>query len=275
MAEDLTRHHKHLEVLVEARTGELRKANEQLQQEIAERGKAEAELKQSQEQLRDLASHLQSIREEERTQIAREIHDELGQALTALKMDVHWLRQRVGAEPLITDKMHAMSAIIDLTVQAVRRISSELRPKLLDDLGLSAAMEWQANQFMQRSGIMCEIRSEPEDIILDRDRSTAFFRIFQETLTNVARHAGADRVDAVITKDAENVFMIVTDNGGGITDEQIAGAKSLGIIGMRERVYSLGGALKISGSRNHGTTVEVRIPLPKKGGGACAEDFGR
>jgi len=264
MAEDLTRHRKHLEVLVEARTGELRKANEQLQQEIADRRKAEEELKQSQEQLRDLTSHLQSIREEERAQIAREIHDELGQALTALKMDVHWLRQRIGGEPLLTDKMRAMSVVIDLTVQAVRRISSELRPKLLDDLGLSAAMEWQASQFMQRAGIMCEIRSEPEDIILDRERSTAFFRIFQETLTNVARHAGADRVDAVITKDAENVFMIVTDNGRGITDEQITGAKSLGIMGMRERVYSLGGALEISGSPNHGTTVKVRMPLPRK-----------
>jgi len=269
MAEDLSRHRRHLEVLVEARTRELRGANEQLQQEIGDRRKAEAELKRSQEQLRDLASHLQSIREEERAQIAREIHDELGQALTALKMDVHWLKQRMKGDPLLADKMNAMSVIIDLTVQTVRRISSELRPKLLDDLGLSAAMEWQANQWMQRAGIVCEIRSEPEDIILDQERSTAFFRVFQETLTNVARHAGADRVHAVITKEAENVFMTVTDNGKGITDEQITGAKSLGIMGMRERVYSLGGTLEIRGSRNGGTTVKVRIPLPKKGECRC------
>ncbi len=261
MAEDLGRHRKHLEILVEARTGELRKANKQLQQEISERTRAEAELKRSQEQLRDLASHLQSIREEERSQIAREIHDELGQALTALKMDVHWLRHKLPKDQLLlSGKIKSMSGLIDTTVQSVRRISSELRPKLLDDLGLSAAMEWQANEFMSRAGIECHISSEPEDIILDQARSTAFFRIFQETLTNIARHAQATEVEVMLQEDTEAVELVVRDNGKGITESQIANAKSLGIIGMRERVHSLGGDLKIAGVPQKGTTVEVRIP---------------
>jgi signal transduction histidine kinase len=261
MAEDLGRHRKHLEILVEARTGELRKANKQLQQEISERTRAEAELKRSQEQLRDLASHLQSIREEERSQIAREIHDELGQALTALKMDVHWLRHKLPKDQvLLSGKIKSMSGLIDTTVQSVRRISSELRPKLLDDLGLSAAMEWQANEFMSRAGIECHISSEPEDIILDQARSTAFFRIFQETLTNIARHAQATEVEVMLQEDTEAVELVVRDNGKGITESQIANAKSLGIIGMRERVHSLGGDLKIAGVPKKGTTVEVRIP---------------
>jgi signal transduction histidine kinase len=267
MAEDLGRHRKHLEILVEARTAELRKANEKLQQEISERTRAEAELKRSQEQLRDLASHLQFIREEERTQIAREIHDELGQALTALKMDVHWLNHKLPEDqPLLTSKIKSMSRLIDTTVQSVRRISSELRPKLLDDLGLSAAMEWQANEFMSRAGITCDISSEPEDIILDQARSTAFFRIFQETLTNIARHAYATHVEVMLQEFPEAVELIVRDNGQGITESQIANAKSLGIIGMRERVHSLGGDLKITGVPNKGTTVAVRIPLGQPGG---------
>ncbi|MBM4294114.1 MAG: sensor histidine kinase [Deltaproteobacteria bacterium] len=267
MAEDLGRHRKHLEILVEARTAELSKANEQLQQEISERTKAEDELKRSQEQLRDLASHLQFIREEERGQIAREIHDELGQALTALKMDVHWLSHKLPQDQaLLSGKIKSMSGLIDTTVQSVRRISSELRPKLLDDLGLSAAMEWQANEFMSRAGIQCNISSEPEDIILDQARSSAFFRIFQETLTNIARHAHATKVEVILQEDSETVELIVRDNGQGITERQIADAKSYGIIGIRERVHSLGGDLKITGAPNKGTTVQVRIPIGAQGG---------
>ncbi|MFA5110854.1 MAG: HAMP domain-containing protein [Desulfobaccales bacterium] len=268
MAEDLTRHRKHLEILVEARTAALQTANTQLQQEIAERSRAEEELNQSQARLRDLASHLQFIREAERTEIAREIHDELGQALTALKMDVHWLGLRLPAEPpLLVDKTKSMARLIDATVQAVRRISSELRPKLLDDLGLSAAMEWQANEFSQRFGISCDFRSEPEDIVLDRTHSTAFFRIFQETLTNIARHAQATEVEAILKEhaDSDTIELVVHDDGRGITPEQSSESTSLGIIGMRERVLALGGELNLSGSPETGTTVQVSIPLGKKG----------
>jgi signal transduction histidine kinase len=265
MAADLRKHRTHLEVLVEARTAALTKSNEQLHQEIGERNRAQEELKQSQEQLRDLASHLQCIREEERTKIAREIHDELGQALTALKMDTHWLRTRLsGNQKLLVDKITSMSKLINTTVQAVRRISSELRPGLLDDFGLSAAIEWQAKEFCQRAGIDCDIRSEPEDIILDQDRSIALFRIFQEALTNVARHAKATKVSIILNKNSETVILEVRDNGKGITDIHIGSAKSFGLMGIRERVYKLKGDLKISSAPDKGTIIHVTLPIDAK-----------
>ncbi len=260
MAGDLARHRRHLEELVAARTTELVGANARLEGEIAERTSAEAGLRESRKELRDLAAHLQSVREQERTQIAREIHDELGQALTALKMDVHWISQRVAAESVLTEKTRSMSDLIDTTVHAVRRISSELRPKLLDDLGLSAAIEWQAREFEQRSGVDCDVRSEPDDIVLDPARSTALFRVFQETLTNVARHADARRIDVLLRKDAGGVELVVVDDGAGITSKQASSASSLGIVGMRERVYSLGGTFEIGGQPGLGTTVRVTIP---------------
>jgi len=265
MAEDLGRHRKHLEVLVEARTTALASANEQLQQEIADRTRAEEELKQSQEQLRDLASHLQHIREEERSRIAREIHDELGQALTALKMNVHWLGLRLPTDHrVLMDKIKSMTGIIDSTVQAVRRISSELRPGLLDDLGLTAAIEWQAQEFCSQVGLRCDIRSEPEDIILDQSRSIALFRIFQEALTNIARHAQATQVEVILEENADKVEMEIRDNGEGITSEQLAGSGSFGILGIRERVHSLGGELRIKGVAGQGTTVHVLLPMGAK-----------
>ncbi len=260
MAEDLSRHRRQLEALVAARTAELVGANARLEREIVERTRAEGELLASRKNLRDLASHLQSVREQERTQIAREIHDELGQALTALKMDVHWVGQRMDAEPALLGKTQSMLRMIDTTVLAVRRISSELRPKLLDDLGLSAAIEWQAREFEQRAGIDCDVRSEPDDIVLDAPRSTALFRIFQETLTNVARHAGARRVDVLLRKELDGVELVVSDDGVGITPEQSSNPRSLGIVGMRERVYSLGGVLEITGQAGLGTTVRVALP---------------
>ncbi len=266
MAQDLGRHRKHLEELVEGRTAELETANEQLRQEIAERKRSEEELKQSRERLRDLASHLQSIREKERGRIAREIHDELGQALTALKMDTHWVGQRLSKDQqLLLEKANSMSKLIDTTVQSVQRISSDLRPGLLDDLGLSAAIEWQANEFRNRTNIQCKIISDPEDIILDRDSSTAIFRIFQETLTNIARHANATRVEVTLKQKSATVELTVHDNGRGITENEISDPGSFGLIGMRERVYSFRGDLTITGTPDKGTSVRVTIPLDKKG----------
>jgi signal transduction histidine kinase len=152
----------------------------------------------SREKLRNLAAHLQVIREEERERIAHEIHDELGQALTALKMDVHWIRRKLPeAEDSLVEKTITMSTLIDTTVHSVKRIISELRPRLLDDFGLSAAIEWQADEFVKRTGIQCDIEFEPEDIILDEARSVAIFRIFQETLTNITRHADATRARVI------------------------------------------------------------------------------
>jgi len=265
MAQDLGRHRKHLEKLVEGRTAELETANEQLRREITERKRSEEELEQSRERLRDLASHLQSIREEERGRIAREIHDELGQALTALKMDIHWVGHRLSKDQqLLLEKAKSMSKLIDTTVQSVQRISSELRPELLDDLGLSAAVEWQAHEFRNRTGIQCETISDPEDISLNQALSTAVFRIFQEALTNIARHANATRVEVMLKEEPGKVELTVRDDGKGITEKQISDARSFGLIGMRERVHSFRGDLRISGTPDKGTTVKMSIPLDKK-----------
>jgi len=233
--------------------------------DISERKRSELELTQSHERLRDLTSHLQVVREEERTHIAREIHDELGQALTALKMDVYWLRHRLPGEELpMIDKTNDMSRLIDRTVQSVKKISAELRPGLLDHFGLSAAIEWEAGEFSKRTDIECEIISDTEDIALTQELSTAIFRIFQETLTNIARHANATKVEVILKKNAERVKMRVSDNGKGIEDRDILDPKSFGITGMRERVHYLGGNLSIRGNSN-GTTVEVIIPFDQKG----------
>lgn len=234
--------------------------------DISERKEAEQALMASHERLRDLTSHLQVVREEERTLMAREIHDELGQALTALKMDVHWIRQRLpGDKQLLIDKTNGMSRIIDWTVQSVRKICAELRPGLLDDFGLSAAMEWEAEEFSKRTDIESKILSDPEDLVLSQEISTAIFRIFQETLTNITRHANATKVEIILRKNQERVEMRVSDNGKGIQDNDILFPKSFGIIGMRERVHYLGGNLNIKGGGN-GTTVEVFIPMEREGG---------
>jgi signal transduction histidine kinase len=219
----------------------------------------------SHERLRDLTSHLQVIREEERAVVAREIHDELGQALTALKMDVHWLGNRLHEQDsLLIEKSRLMSELIDRTVKSVRRICAELRPGLLDDFGLSAAIEWEAQEFSKRTDIECQIVSDPEDMVLPQEISTAIFRIFQETMTNIARHANATQVDITLKRGQEKIKMSVSDNGEGITQEQIQDSRSFGITGMRERVHYLGGNLFISGN-THGTTVSVVIPIQKQG----------
>jgi PAS domain S-box-containing protein len=233
--------------------------------DISKRKRAGEELRRSQRRLRELASYLESAREKERTRIAREIHDELGQALTALKMDIHWLTQRLPRDdqPSI-EKAKAISELIDMNVHLVQRISSELRPGLLDNLGLSAAIEWQADQFQNRIGVKCDIISEPDDIILDQTRSTAIFRIFQETLTNIARHANATKVEVILRKKPAELALEVFDNGKGITEKEISDPKSFGLMGIRERVHSLGGVVKISGTHNKGTTVSIQIPINGK-----------
>jgi len=229
--------------------------------DISKRKRTEEELRESRRRLRELASYLESAREKERTRISREIHDELGQSLTALKIDVHWLTQRLPKDdPLLMDKAKTVSELIDTNVHLVQRISSELRPGLLDNLGLSAAIEWQASQFQNRTGVECTVTSEPEDIVLDQTRSTALFRICQETLTNIARHAHATRVEIILREKNAEVEMEVCDNGKGIMEEKISNPKSFGLMGIRERVHSLGGVVRISGAENKGTTVRVQIP---------------
>lgn len=231
-----------------------------ISQDVTERKMFEEELKSSREQLRLLLAHLQSVREDERTQISREIHDELGQSLTALKMDLSWMIKRLGKDqgPL-WEKARLMSKLIDMNIQTVKRISAELRPGLLDDLGLTAALEWQAEEFKKRTGIKCEVSVLPEDMELDRDVSTAIFRIFQETLTNVVRHAKAKKVRASLKNKDDTLMFQVKDDGKGISEKQISNPRSIGLIGMRERVHSFGGRMEITGDK--GTTVTVTIPI--------------
>jgi signal transduction histidine kinase len=232
-------------------------------EERKERKRAEERLRDSHEQLRALSVYLQYVREEERTRIAREVHDELGQALTGLKMDVAWLRNRLPRElkPLL-EKTAEMSKTIDGTIQTVRRIATELRPGILDDLGLLAAIEWQANEFQSHTGISCQVTTELSKSVFDQDTNTAFFRIFQETLTNIMRHAKATQVDVSLREEGSALVLEVQDNGRGITPSEIASTKSIGVLGMRERAALLGGDVTISGAPKKGTRVTVRIPLP-------------
>src|SRR3954466_16360402 len=219
-------------------------------------------LRESEEKLRRLAAHLISVREEERAHIAREIHDELGQVLTGLKMEVTWLAKRLKDKPLI-EKTDSMCKLIDTTVQTVRKIATGLRPEMLDDMGLIAAVGWQAKEFQKRTGIRCRAKLPPE-AKLDIDVSTTMFRIFQEILTNVARHSRATRVDMELTIAEDHVALDVVDNGVGIADSDLNGKKSLGLLGMHERALLFGGEVKITGTPGHGTRVSVNIPIRQR-----------
>ena len=231
--------------------------------ERAERRPAEKRLRESHEQLRSLSVHLQHVREAERTRIAREVHDELGQALTGLKLQLTWLASRLPRElkPLEA-QAHAMSERIDETIQSVRRIATELRPGILDTAGLQAALEWQANEFQSQTGIRCRVHSAVEETLSDQDLNTAFFRIFQETLTNIIRHAGASRVDVRLLESAGDLTLEVNDNGRGISEAEIHNTRSIGLLGMRERAALLGGEVRLRGEPGKGTTAIVRIPRP-------------
>jgi PAS domain S-box-containing protein len=238
-----------------------RRARLVLAEDVTERKRAEEELKNSRQQLRDLSTRLQTIVEEQRMRISREVHDELGQQLTILKMELSFLKERLpeNLEPLRM-RTEEMSKLVDTTIQTVRKISAELRPGVLDDLGLTAAIEWQIQEFQSRTGMQCFFTSHPEEIALDPDRSTAVFRIFQETLTNIIRHAGAGVVKVRLEKIEDHLLLQVSDNGRGISEDQLANSKSLGLLGMRERALLWGGIVQICGAPEKGTTVTVKIP---------------
>jgi signal transduction histidine kinase len=227
-----------------------------------ERNHALQALEHSREELRQLTAGLLTTREEERTAIAREIHDELGQALTALKMDVAWMgaRSPADAPPALRQKLAAMSGLIDDTIVTVRRIATSLRPGVLDDLGLAAAVEWQTQEFEQRTGIACSLRASVDEAAFDPPLSTALFRILQESLTNVARHSRAHLVTVTLEHLGSDVVLEVRDDGIGITAADAANARSIGLAGMRERAQLVGGRLLISGTEGAGTTVRVRVP---------------
>lgn len=238
--------------------------------DITERKAAEEKLKANSEQLRALSARLQSVREEEATRIAREIHDELGSALTRLKWDLELLsKERIKTQERVDrensgQRIDEMIQLVDATVDTVRRISSELRPSILDDLGLAAALRWHTEQFQHRTGIVTACDCFVENLGLNQAQSTAVFRIFEEALTNVMRHAGAMKVDVRLEKDKGDLVLTIRDNGRGITEAEQLDPSSLGLLGMRERVSLIGGEISIAGIAGEGTLVTVRLPISRK-----------
>jgi PAS domain S-box-containing protein len=229
---------------------------------VTERKQSERKLKQTSKLLRNLTSRLQAIREEERTVIAREIHDELGQSLTVLKIQISLISNKLrDDQQILKDKLESTSKLIDQSVESVQRISAKLRPGILDELGLIPAIEWQSQNFAEQTGIICDYTLPVDELKLDQEKSTAIFRIFQEALTNVARHADAKKISVLLRKIGDSLILEITDNGRGIRESQIKDSNSLGLLGMKERALVLGGSVSINGVAGQGTNVKVEMPL--------------
>jgi PAS domain S-box-containing protein len=230
--------------------------------DVTERVLGEKALRRSREDLRELAAAANSVREQEKSRIARELHDELAQALTALKMDVSWMRERLAhSDAAVGEKLAAMHQMLDSTVAATRRISADLRPLMLDDLGLVPAAEWLVQNFKQRTGISCELVLGVPELDLRDPHATAIFRILQESLTNIARHAQASLVDVTLDVEDSAVLLTVHDNGRGFVPDDSRKPNSFGLMGLRERAYLLGGEVQIDSGHGRGTTVHVKVPL--------------
>ena len=231
--------------------------------DITERKRGEELLVLQKEQLRALADRLQSVREEDRKRVARDLHDQIGQILTAIKMDMSWMSRHLPeSESEVLARLKESIQSVDNGVKTVRTICSRLRPGVLDDLGLAAAIEWQAGEFESRNEIRCRVSVPPVDLHLDGDRATAAFRIFQECLTNVIRHAQAKQVRVALSQEEESIVLIVEDDGIGFRESELCNTLgSLGILGMKERAQSCGGGVQISSSPGNGTTVTVRVPV--------------
>ncbi|MBC7949073.1 MAG: sensor histidine kinase [Chitinophagaceae bacterium] len=236
---------------------QLNKARERLENKVVE-------AKEVNDQLRDLSAHLQNIREDERIHIAREMHDELGQLLTGFKMDVSWLTKRLTDrdDPAIKEKLQGMIALVDDSVKFVRKIAAELRPSILDDLGLVAALEWHSKEFEKRYNIQVNFHSPPQDLKTSALIGTGLFRMYQESLTNVARHSGADKVEASLKKNGNKIMLSISDNGKGFDTRQVQ-KKTLGLLGMKERAIMVGGNLQIRSQLGKGTSIEIIVPVPE------------
>jgi PAS domain S-box-containing protein len=233
--------------------------------DVTEQALARESLQRSHDELRLLSERLRTVREEERTRLAREVHDEIGQALTALQMDVAWLEKKLATSPETAresgvEKLKSMSVLLDTTLGAVQRIAADLRPGVLDELGLEAATEWYVRDFESRTGIVCHLQADLKGAPVEAGLATAVFRILQEALTNVARHSGAGRVEIHLSADTNELRLEIRDDGRGIPNDQVAASQSLGLLGMRERALSLGGDLLVRGIPDVGTTVTLRLP---------------
>ena len=245
---------------LEIQNEELRRSCDDLEERVSART---CELTKSRQQVRELSSFLQNIREEENSRIAHELHDEIGSYLTAVKIDVDWLRVRLGEKNQhLAEKTQSMSALVDEAIGAVRRIASNLRPPMLDDLGLPAAVEWMVDEFGRRTDIQCSLDVFDDEIVIPPAYTTAAFRIIQEALTNVVRHARATRVSVRLHRqEGDGILIEVADNGRGIDRDRIESHGSFGLLGMRERARNLGGRFEIRAHDGGGTTVEAFIPM--------------
>jgi PAS domain S-box-containing protein len=254
---------------VRLRTEDLLNANTALREEIEERKNVEKALRASREKLRRLSAHLQSARESERAAVAREIHDELGATLTAAKMDLHWFAKTLtGGQLPRADKLSEAVALVDSAIETVKRIATELRPSILDHLGLWPALQWQLQEFELNFGIPCQIDPAPAGVLLEDDARTAVFRIFQEALTNIARHAHATRVQVGLRPDRNGILVRISDNGIGLPPGKIMEPDACGIQGMRERARTFGGDVRFEQTQGGGTSVLVKFParfkIPKR-----------
>ena len=229
--------------------------------DISARKKSERELHQLNSELRRLSAHLQNVREEEQTRIAREIHDELGQQITGLKMDLSWLKKKLtsNTEPVaMQEKMTSMNDLLDKTVQTIRKIASELRPTILDDLGLYAALEWQSKEFEKRFNIPVQLSSSAKGLDVSPAIASGLFRIYQESLTNIARHAEAKNIVATLEVNNGAIILTITDDGKGFITGS-GSKKTLGLLGMKERALSIGGKIQIVSEPGKGTTVRITV----------------
>jgi len=227
--------------------------------DISEKKWAEEELKNSLNQLHKLTQYIEKVREEERLTISRELHDDLGQALTAIKIDLGIIKQNVSDKEVVL-KINKVSTLVSEIIKNVQRITSQLRPQIIDDLGLEAAIEWYTNEFAQRNKVELFLDMD-SDLTISPDASLIIFRIMQESLTNISRHSQATRVDIGLQKTYENITLRISDNGIGITDDEIKSKKSFGIINMKERAASMGGSFEICHGNNSGTIISFSLPL--------------
>jgi len=262
LEEELERYKNSLEKLVESRTYDLININKSLEKEIKERENTQQILKDSKEKFRKLSNQIQSIREEEKSRIAKEVHDQLGQTLTGLKINIAQLKQDIPKEfSELKYNASLITNMVDDAIKNVQQISMELRPPILDAFGICEAISWQANEYQKKLGIYFDLNFPEEPIDLEKDLQTTLFRIFQESMTNVFRHSNATKIQVEMNCNNENLILKIADNGIGINQEDIESHESLGLIGMKERVFSWSGQIEFIGFPAKGTEIKITIPL--------------